>query len=62
MAALIPPPRRLNLVRYHGVLAPNAADRDHIVPRSQPLPQDMPAPNGNRQTPAAPPTYRLTWA
>ena len=25
-AALVPPPR-LNLVRYHGVLAPNAADR-----------------------------------
>ena len=26
LAALVPP-RRLNLVRYHGVLAPNAADR-----------------------------------
>ena len=25
LAALVPPPR-LNLVRYHGVLAPNAAD------------------------------------
>ena len=29
LAALVPPPR-LNLVRYHGVLAPNAADRDRI--------------------------------
>ena len=26
LAALIPPPR-LNLVRYHGILAPNACDR-----------------------------------
>ena len=31
LAALVPPPR-LNLVRYHGVLAPNAASRDRIVP------------------------------
>lgn len=32
LAALVPPPR-LNLVRYHGVLAPHAADRSLIVPR-----------------------------
>ena len=31
LAALVPP-ARLNLVRYHGVLAPNAANRDRIVP------------------------------
>ena len=31
LAALVPPPRA-NLVRYHGVLAPNAKDRDKIVP------------------------------
>jgi hypothetical protein len=31
LAALVPP-RRLNLVRYHGILAPNAADRARIVP------------------------------
>ena len=31
LAALVPP-RRLNLVRYHGVLTPNAADRARIVP------------------------------
>ncbi len=35
IAALVPPPR-LNLVRYHGVLAPNAAGREHIVPGSCP--------------------------
>ena len=34
LAALVPPPR-LNLVRYHGVLAPNAADRTQIVPGPQ---------------------------
>ena len=31
LAALIPPPR-LNLVRYHGILAPNARDRHQVVP------------------------------
>ena len=31
LAALVPPPR-LHLIRYHGVLAPHAADREHIVP------------------------------
>ena len=31
LAALVPP-RRTNLIRYHGVLAPVAQDRDRIVP------------------------------
>ena len=31
LAALVPP-ARLNLIRYHGVLAPAAADRAQIVP------------------------------
>jgi hypothetical protein len=31
LAALVPPPR-INLIRYHGVLAPHAKDRDKIVP------------------------------
>ncbi|HJP31087.1 MAG TPA: transposase [Candidatus Latescibacteria bacterium] len=35
LAALVPPPR-LNLVRYHGVLAPNATDRAQIVPGPPP--------------------------
>ena len=35
LAALVPPPR-LNLVRYHGVLAPNATDRAQIVPGPKP--------------------------
>jgi Putative transposase/Transposase zinc-binding domain len=32
LAALVPPPR-VNLVRYHGILAPNAKNRDKIVPK-----------------------------
>ena len=31
LAALVPPPR-LNLVRYHGILAPNAGARRLVVP------------------------------
>ena len=31
LAALVPPPR-LKLIRYHGVLAPNASARKQIVP------------------------------
>ncbi len=32
LAALVPPPR-VNLVRYHGILAPNAKGRAAVVPR-----------------------------
>jgi hypothetical protein len=32
LAALVPPPR-VNLVRYHGILAPHAKDRDKVVPK-----------------------------
>lgn len=32
LVALIPPPRA-NLVRYHGVLAPNSKWREHVVPK-----------------------------
>ena len=31
LAALIPPPR-LNRVRYHGILAPNARHRSQVIP------------------------------
>lgn len=34
LVALIPPPRA-NLVRYHGVLAPNAKSRKFIVPKQK---------------------------
>ena len=32
LAALVPPPRK-NLVRYHGILAPHAKNRDKVVPK-----------------------------
>ena len=59
LAALIPPPR-LNLVRYHGVLAPNAASRDRIVPG----PQEVLAEGcAHAEQSAAPrPVYRHSWA
>jgi len=43
LAALIPPPR-LNLVRDHGILAPNARDRRQVVP----APDVSPAPHAKR--------------
>ena len=38
LAALVPPPR-LNLVRYHGVLAPASPDQAQIVPGPSALTQ-----------------------
>ena len=38
LAALVPPPR-LNLVRYHGVLAPTSPDQAQIVPGPSALTQ-----------------------
>ncbi|MEW6755716.1 MAG: transposase [Candidatus Latescibacterota bacterium] len=55
LAALVPPPR-LHLIRYHGVLAPHAAQRAQIVP-TPPLP---PAPSG--PAPAAACPGRRSWA
>ncbi|MBU0753934.1 MAG: hypothetical protein KJ645_02265 [Planctomycetes bacterium] len=37
IAVLVPPPRQ-HLVTYHGVLAPNAALRDLVIPRAKPVP------------------------
>ena len=61
LAALIPPPR-LNLVRYHGVFAPHAADRDQIVPGPDPAGEGQNG--GGEPAPAGPPRRpcRLTWA
>ena len=56
LAALIPPPR-LNLVRYHGILAPNARDRRQVVP-SPPTPTAAP---GDSPAPPLRP-HRLPWA
>jgi hypothetical protein len=58
LAALIPPPR-LNLVRYHGILAPNARDRRQVVP-SPPTPTAAPAPDVSPAPLLRP--HRLPWA
>ena len=50
LAALIPRPGK-NLVRYHGVLAPNARDRAEIVPSGHPCGDDGGA---SPRPPAAP--------
>ena len=49
LAALVPRPGK-NLVRYHGVLAPNARDRAEIVPSARAAGAD----GASRQPPAAP--------
>ena len=54
LAALVPPPR-LNLIRYHGLLAPNARDRDRIVPGAD----DEPETTGESAPQPCP--HRLSW-
>ncbi len=57
LAALVPPPR-LNLVLYHGVLAPNAANRDRIVPGGNEEPTESCAHDEG----SVAPVYRLSWS
>ena len=54
LAALVPPPRR-HLIRYHGVLAPHAADRARIVPVASAAPAADPPAAGRAPG-------RLAWA
>ena len=62
LAALVPP-RRLNLVRYHGLLAPNAADRARIVPGPPERTDEREASGGpdGELTPAQR-RHRVAWA
>ena len=58
LAALVPPPR-LNLLRYHGILAPNARHRSQVVPA--PLsPPVSPTPGASFAASTGPP--RISWA
>lgn len=60
LAALVPRPR-LHLIRFHGVLAPNAALRSQIVPgEADPAPTT--ANNGDGEAPEASNRTRLSWA
>lgn len=55
LAALVPRPRA-HLVRYHGILAPNAALRPLVVPAKQ-----APVLAGQGPTPGSPPTGLTPW-
>ncbi len=55
LSALVPPPRQ-NTVRYHGVLAPHAKDRDKIVPADKETSET----SGDEDV--APRKYRLSWS
>jgi hypothetical protein len=55
ISALVPPPRK-NLVRYHGLLAPNAKQRAKIVPATADSEQT------GEQSPSTTRKYRLSWA
>ena len=54
LAALVPPPR-LNLIRYHGILAANARDRNRIVPGADD------EPGATCQFDRQPCPHRLSW-
>ena len=59
LAALVPRPR-LHLIRFHGVLAPNATLRPQIVP-SEPNHHTVPAQDHQAETPPSA-QRRLSWA
>lgn len=59
LAALVPRPR-LPLIRFHGVLAPNAALRPQIVPgEADPAPHTA---EGDGDSPSASTRARMSWA
>jgi hypothetical protein len=55
ISARVPPPRR-NLVRYHGILAPHAKQREKVVPVSSDSEAHSGEPIPTRRN------YRLSWA
>jgi hypothetical protein len=59
LAALVPRPR-LHLIRFHGVLAPNAALRSQIVPGESD--QATASSNEDGEAPAASTRARMSWA
>jgi len=61
LAALVPPPR-LNLLRYHGVLAPNAVDRAQIVPGPKPADEETDVGGSEAASTPSQRRHRLAWA
>ena len=61
LAALVPRPR-LHLIRFHGVLAPNATLRSQIVPREAEPAPNTPSADGNGERSAPSTRARMSWA
>ena len=59
LAALVPRPR-LNLIRFHGVLAPNARLRSAIIPQTSEIANDIP--DNPKASPHLTNTARISWA
>ena len=59
LAALVPRPR-LNLIRFHGVLAPNAKLRSEIIPGSKKNKSNPPGTNDAVSHSSA--SVRISWA
>ncbi len=59
LAALVPRPR-LNLIRFHGILAPNAKHRSEIIPNAGD--NVNPTTDQPEETPCPPSTIRISWA
>jgi hypothetical protein len=59
LAALVPRPR-LNLIRFHGVLAPNAKLRSEIIPGSKK--NKSHASDRNDDVPPSPASVHISWA
>ena len=57
LVALVPRPR-LNLIRFHGVLAPNAKLRAEIIPDGK---KSKPS-DANDDVPHSPASVRISWA
>ena len=59
LAALVPRPR-LHLIRFHGMLAPNAALRSQIVPGENDQATDTATRDGDSLAPST--RARMSWA
>ncbi|MGH8549012.1 MAG: transposase [Methylococcales bacterium] len=59
LAALVPRPR-LNLIRFHGILAPNAKHRSEIIPNGGDNVNQ--ATDQPEETPCSPSATRISWA
>jgi len=59
LATLVPRPR-LKLIRFHGILAPNAKHRSEIIPDTQKIEKNTS--NAQDDTPHTSASFRISWA